>query len=98
MSKALDDALRDRQALVSVGESEGWKVVCARHAEKLQELDVELFAPKTDPVRAEHLRQARAIIVETFSPQKLMMGLLFKIEGVARREKPAPPPLSDTHP
>lgn len=99
MSKPFDDALRDRQTLISMGETEGWRVLCLRHAELLSDLTLEMHdVRKTSKEQAEILRQARAIIEERFSPKALISNLLYRIDGVVKNEKPKPPHFSDQQP
>ena len=95
MSQERADALRDRQALGIMMDSDGWRVFCQRHDARFAELTADLLNPTTPKDDAENLRQARAVIDDRFSPRKLAMDLMKKFEAVIARTTPPAPTLPE---
>lgn len=90
--REIGDALRDRQALIALSESQGWGVLCARFDAEFKKLTDEVLDTKTDAERAEILRQARGKIAEDFGPQKMLSNLLIKLDAIASKVRPSQPP------
>ncbi len=90
--REIGDALRDRQALIALSESQGWAVLCARFDTEFKKLTEEVLDTKTERERSEILRQARAKIEQDFSPKKLLSNLLIKLDSIASKVRPSQPP------
>lgn len=87
MSTEGSNALRDRAAILTMADTEGWRVFCLRHAELVKDLEQAVWNAK-NPVEAEGARQARIKIDADFLPRVVVHNLVAKLDAVIKREMP----------
>lgn len=91
MSREFDDCMKERQALIQLGESEGWVFLCAKGGQLFNDLTRDILDPTTEKERAEYLRQARALIADTFSVEVLLANRLLVLNAKIEKLKPKTP-------
>jgi hypothetical protein len=79
-----------KNALESLAGQPGWQLYCERVSDIVaREIDAKIFDRKTSDQERRDLVNARALLVESYSPEKIRQGMVARYQGELIKEAAA---------